>query len=230
MSQTTVSIKVNKRQLERVLKAMDPGQAKFAIALATTRTAAIAKDDLVKEMKGVFKSPNKFTLNSAFYIGATKSKLTSVVAIKDKALYLVSEVTGGPRRRKSSESLLNPIIKPKRYLYRNSKTKSPGAEMNKILSYFKVQRDEHQNRTEASTKRKKNPAAFTALQLPGHKGKHIYQRTGKGGRGLKLMYWATKQQRYKKRLNIQGVVRDAMDVHMLRELEKAITHTMETAK
>ncbi len=84
-------------------------QARFATAVALTRTAQDVRVGLQKEMARAFDRPTRFTLNSLFLKPATKALLEATVWVKDTERpkhYLHPEIDGGPRPQKRFEDLL----------------------------------------------------------------------------------------------------------------------------
>ncbi len=95
----------------------------FATALALTRTAGAAKEKTVREMQQKLHMPTDYTLNSLFVKPATKSKLWSMVYVKDfgristgkrsgkvgksQAEVLGHLFTGGNRAEKGFERVLH---------------------------------------------------------------------------------------------------------------------------
>lgn len=84
-----------------------------ATALALTRTAMDAKEELIGEMQRDFDRPTSFTLNSLWVEMATKTNPVAVVKVKENApkgtpaiKYLAPEIYGGGRRIKRFERAL----------------------------------------------------------------------------------------------------------------------------
>lgn len=89
-------------------------QARYATAVALTRTAQDVKAEIVNEMRKVFDRPTSYTLRSLFLERATKENLTARVWIKDdygsgssnstySAWYLRPQIYGGSRLHKRFE-------------------------------------------------------------------------------------------------------------------------------
>ena len=85
-------------------------QARFATAVALTRTAQDVKADLRREMQRTFDRPTPYTLNSLFLSPATKARLEARVFFKDdfgtRPHYLLPQIEGGERPLKRFEQLL----------------------------------------------------------------------------------------------------------------------------
>lgn len=102
--------------LQRVVDELKewPKQARFATALALTRTAQQVQKAEVAEMRDSFDRPNPFTLRSVFLQGAKPGNLQAVVGIKDNSQsqgreaiqWLRWQIYGGLRTMTGYEKLL----------------------------------------------------------------------------------------------------------------------------
>lgn len=103
-------ITIRLKGVEATLKNLEKiraDQIPFATAKALTDTAKLVRDKTVATMKGVFDKPTPFTLNAFQIRPATKSNLTAKVEFKYERLgYMRTQVEGGTRGRKRSESAL----------------------------------------------------------------------------------------------------------------------------
>ncbi len=99
--------------VQRMIDAMGK-QARYAAAVALTKTAQKAQDDVKTEMRRVFDRPTPYTLNATRLIPATKANLEAQVWLKDRygkaatknTSFLFPEIFGGPRGRKGFEGRL----------------------------------------------------------------------------------------------------------------------------
>jgi hypothetical protein len=75
-------------------------QARFAAAVALTRTAQDVQKAVPAELRRVLDNPTDFTTrNSTFVLRATKENLAATVGFKDKqAKYMALQIAGGRRR------------------------------------------------------------------------------------------------------------------------------------
>lgn len=93
-----------------------PKQVMFATRVALTRTAKLAADAEVHEMRDVFRNPTPYTLSSVFVQPATSTRLSATVKLKDDATkatpaskFLAAQVSGGQRARKRFERALEAV-------------------------------------------------------------------------------------------------------------------------
>ena len=109
-------IKVDVRGLDGVRRLLEQGgkQARFAAAVALTRTAKQVSAGLTRELASALPGASPYTLRSAFSTSANKSTLSATVGIKDKkpargtapAVLLKEHFTGGSRGNKPMEKAL----------------------------------------------------------------------------------------------------------------------------
>jgi hypothetical protein len=95
---------------DRVVRQADK-QARFAMAVALTRTAYDIRAAERKEMAAAFDRPTPFTLNAVTVQPATVQRLVAEIAIRTedndpRARYLSPEIYGGRRLHKRFEGLL----------------------------------------------------------------------------------------------------------------------------
>ena len=102
----------NAIDIAKAIRSDAPKQARYAAAVAMTRTGKLATKALSDTMARVFDRPTPYTLRSPFSTSAIKDKLEVIVGIKDKvpsgaqlspADVLVAEFIGGTRRQKRVE-------------------------------------------------------------------------------------------------------------------------------
>lgn len=103
-------IRIEMKGLQDVLKNLERtrvDQIPFATAKALNDTAKMVRERTVETMRSVFDRPTPFTLNSFQIRPATKTNLTARVEFKHERLsYMRTQVEGGTRRPKRSESAL----------------------------------------------------------------------------------------------------------------------------
>lgn len=111
----TISVKTTFPQLAKEIEALGK-QARFATAVALTRTAQKVKTAQEREMRDVFDRPTPYTMSSLFVRPATKANLEAVVWLKDfaakatpAATYLLPQIGGGERRMKRFERALQAV-------------------------------------------------------------------------------------------------------------------------
>lgn len=88
-------------------------QAKYAAAVALTKTAKEVREELKAEMGRTFDRPTRYTLNGMYVKGANPTTLEAFVWIKDATFkgtpadrYLKPQIFGGDRALKSMEKAL----------------------------------------------------------------------------------------------------------------------------
>ncbi|MCW5648363.1 MAG: hypothetical protein KIS62_01320 [Ramlibacter sp.] len=108
----TISIKHNFPDVKREIDAIGK-QARYAAAVALTRSAQDSQKELRNEMRRIFDRPTPFTLNSLYLKRATRDNLESQVWLKDdfgtRDHYLLPNIYGGSRPRKSMERTLQAV-------------------------------------------------------------------------------------------------------------------------
>jgi hypothetical protein len=110
-----IDVRTNFPEVQRALANIGK-QARFAAAVALTRTAQTAKREIERDMARVFDRPTSYTLNSLRIRPATASRLEAMVWVKDDAgkgtpatKYLTPQIFGGARGMKRFEKALNRI-------------------------------------------------------------------------------------------------------------------------
>ncbi|MCU7836513.1 MAG: hypothetical protein KZQ83_14850 [gamma proteobacterium symbiont of Taylorina sp.] len=220
--------------LDEVIKGMEEfgKQGRFALALGMTNTAMVVEAAEINEIGRVFDRPTRYTLNSLYVKPATKTRLQSVVKIKDfssKAVppskYLYAQVHGGARSYKRFEVLLQNIgILPKgMYLVPgydarlNQYGNITRAMIQKILSDLGAQFDNRQNSWGSEGK----------YFVDNSSGKfHIYQHVGGD---LKSIMFGVRNTNYKKRFDFYGVGMGIANKHLVKEIDKALIVALDTA-
>lgn len=88
----------------------DAKQARYAMAVALTRTAKIAAEDVKKQANKDLDNPTPFTLRGFRWRKATKNKLESAVYIAPiQTEYLYYQVEGGRRRKRAKSGEAIPV-------------------------------------------------------------------------------------------------------------------------
>ncbi len=101
-----ISIKIDAAAAQTAL-AEGGRKAQRSLAIALTKTAGLANDQIKREMPTTFDRPTPFTLNGTVVRPARYNQLTASVVFKDyQSRYLLAEVTGGQRRLKRFELAL----------------------------------------------------------------------------------------------------------------------------
>ena len=220
-------------------------QAKFAAAMALTKSAKAAQYGLEFEMANVFDRPTSYTMRSLFTKTASPSNLTAEVRMKDEAfkaapaqVWMRPEVYGGSRMIKRSETLLSSVgILPKGMSIvpgRGAKLDSYGnmskGQMQKILSGLHARSDKLQNTPMKSATRKgrsKNYDLFVINDRSSHLPMGVYQRKG---RAIMMLLAFVKQPKYRKRFDFFGLGARMLRESFPIEFEKAVPYALRTAR
>lgn len=148
----SINLRVDASRISGKLLSMSK-QARFATAVALTRTAKAVQAKETHEIKDVFDRPKPFTINSIFIKPATTSNLTAAAYIKDFAgkgipasKYLRAEIKGGARRLKKFERalILTGALPPGYYAVPGDAAQMDGygnmkpSQIVQILSFFRA--------------------------------------------------------------------------------------------
>lgn len=105
-----IEFKHNGEEIQRELERLARDKLPDAMALAITRTAIKAKDEIRSEMQRVFDRPTPYTLDSMRVLAARKAVPIAKLMIKDQSLkarpaskWLTPQVFGGERNLKGFE-------------------------------------------------------------------------------------------------------------------------------
>lgn len=169
-----------------------PGKAHRACAVALNKTGKLIKEAEVAEMKAVFDTPTRYTLNSLQLTPATKDNLQATVWFKEPDRmgqhYLLPQVDGGQRRLKGFErgvglGELTPALGAKLNQYGNI---SPG-QIRQILSVLgraEIAAGYSANITDRSRRRNTRERDYVVIdrRQRGNLPQGVYQRfqTGAG--------------------------------------------------
>ena len=144
-----LSMKNNFKALETTMAALARDLPTKAARVALTRTVAMARVDVMAEMRKVFVEPTPFTMNAIRYEMATRDSPEAKVFVSDDAAkglsprkYLLAEMEGGMRGMKRSERALvssglmsaSQRLMPGHGLDLNQFGNIPGPRMVQILS------------------------------------------------------------------------------------------------
>lgn len=235
-------------------------QVRFATAVALTKVAKIAQEDLRGEMMRVFDAPTPYTLNSLRTSPATPSKLVATVHLKDDVSkggtpahkYLDPEIEGGSRRHKRFEVALErsagkpgslyavPGIGAKKDRFGNL----PAGEIRRILSYvraaeqtlgFQANTSEKLRKRLAKGSKTKRPTGFFVATPSEKRTKHlkpgVYQWTQFAfGRAIKPVIVFNRTPAYKKRLPFAETVDKTIDREYGRQFAAALERAIATAR
>ncbi|MDM0011975.1 hypothetical protein QTH87_05920 [Variovorax sp. J22P168] len=244
------------------LKALSAQLRRDVIPRATARglnnVAFDARKAVQQEMRDVFDRPTPFITNSPFVTQATPDRLASKVSMRypggkgvEPESVLRAEITGGPRRLKRFEILLDRAgILPKGY-FAVPGGKAPldaygnirAAFIVKLISYLQAfgEQGYRANMTDkrraSMSKAGKTDRGYRTIGgvqyfathgrlRGGHRGSHlepgIWSRSGLHGMKLEPVILFVRQPTYAKRLDIEAVAQRVVDAQGARQMARAL--------
>ena len=238
-------------QLTRQFSDLERKNLLFASVQACNATAWEIRGAWQRTAPRVFDRPTQMTRNAAQFERASRAKPFAVIKLRDEAFkgtppakYLLAQVQGGERRRKSFEVLLQArgvmptgmFAVPGRGAPLDQHGNVRGAELNRILSQLGARRDPYQNETETSRDRRRRRAEkrqqrggdfFSLAQRRGRLLPGVYERLKSGfGSGVRSIFVFVSSARYQPRYDIFGLAQRTWDrlmpFYFNRELDKAV--------
>lgn len=221
-----ISVKHNILSVMPRLEQFTSRQAPFVIAKALTNTAQDVRKAFGESMPGVFDRPNAFTRSAWAMQPARKADLTAIVFAKDKqARYLKFQVQGGGRRVKGFEKRFGadtnadeqagPALVPTRNVKRDSFGGVSLATIKRMAT--------------AKTSSGKVGRYFIGKPKGGDRGAGIYARVA-GNKRIEALMLFTKEPRYSKRFDMQGIGRRTVGATFEARLRDAWAYAMRTAR
>lgn len=219
-------IKVDSTDVRRALQSLPENEVPFVTALALTWTAQNIRDAEVATMQSVFDRPTRFTLNALQIIPATKQNLNAAVNFKQgfggvpADRYLMPEVEGGPRHKKSFERALEragilefgEFVVPGRSMKLDSSGNIPGSELTRILSQLSASPDPMQNATGSTRSRRSRRRAGVYFVVRGKAiADGIYRRRG-ATKGIEQMIRFVGAPHYSPRFPFYEVAQSVFDL------------------
>lgn len=211
-----INIRTDTKEILKEFERINSKAVPKATADALSRMAYKVRTEHKKEMEQIFDKPTRFTLNSIF-VRPAKPAMKDIYSEVDfighaykgtpAGRYLLPHIDGGPRKLKGFEKLLNAngILPDGYYVTPGSGAKlnaagnmSPGT-IQKVLSFFKSQRDNDQN-TKRGTGRRQQKSKFVILPEQDGKVGGIWGK-GKGNSMYPVMLFV-KNPTYKKIYNL----------------------------
>lgn len=222
-------ITVDIRGLDEVKRTLERGgeQAAFAVAKTLTQSAQSAQKQIARQLAIALPGASPYSLNSAFFASASKTKLTAVAGIKDKkpargtapAVLLKEHFSGTQRGNKPMEKVFMSIgILPQgwrvvpgsgmpRDRYGNPKASAVGEIIGALKTGFSVYA--------GKGKRMSRQGYFVAPINRNTKTLHlapgIYQRIGSGSSSvIKPMFLFVQVARYRKVIDLDVIAKKVM--------------------
>lgn len=226
----------------RSLNEIERKQIPFATALAMTKTAFQARDDLKAEAKRVFNRPTPFTVNSVFAKQATKDKMEYRVFLRDEAFkgtpaatYLQPQIHGGSRKAKRFEEALQRagvlrrgrLAVPGRGARLNTYGNQTPGQLTQILSQLRANPDPLQNASGSARSRRKRRAAQYFLFGPPGSPRGVLQRAGKDVSPVLVF---VDHARYQVRYRFYDVAQRTVQRLFATQFERALARALATAR
>jgi folate-binding Fe-S cluster repair protein YgfZ len=232
-----VNVKLDVARLKKGLM-LQQSQVRFATAVALTRTAKVAEQEIKRKIDEVFDNPTPFTRNSTYVTPATKDRLWSEVKIKDEAMKAIAPIKWlAPQR---SEDLLRKagILAPGMFMVPAAGVKldrygnMSRGQLQQVLSQVQAQRDTLANQTARSKRRNKGRSQYFALRV--QRGKlrpGIYQRFSFAhGSAVRPVFIFVKQPKYMVRLPFHAIAQKVVDAQFSYQFRKAMLMAVRTAR
>lgn len=231
-------------------------QVPFATALALTRTAKAAKEEIERQLPSLIDKPTAYTMRGFRLYPATKKKLIAEVTFRDAfgkgtaaRDYLSPLVYGGDRKLKAFErSLQKTGLLPAGYAAMPGKAAEidgfgnmSRGQIVQILSYFKAFgeqgyraniTDKKRDAMAAGNKRNRGVSYFVGRPGNGKLPLGVWKKTSFGGLGssVKPIIIFTKKPRYAARLNVPGIAQRIVEARFPVELEAAVKQALATRR
>jgi hypothetical protein len=254
-----IDVRVDLREIEKAMVNLRKDQIPFATAYALTHCAMAAKREVEREIPRVFDSPTRYIRNSVYVKPAKKRNLVAEVKIKDAedtgrppVKPLAAEITGGSRRLKGFEILLQRsgqmpagyYAVPTRFVAKDSYGNVPAGVINKILSQLQSASDPGTNENRATAKRrgskrfrgKSRPSRYFSVRPGIRKTKHlepgIWERVtfGFGSSIRPVLLFVNGAPQYRSRLKFERIVRDTVSAQLGLQFKRGMLLAMRTAR
>lgn len=209
-------------------------QVPFATALALTRTAKAAKEEIERQLPSLIDKPTAFTMRGFRLWPANKRTLVAVVDFRQSMTggasakdYLSALVYGGPRKIKNFErSLQRAGLLPSGYMA------VPGAAA-KIDGYGNMSRAQIGQVLAAvgaaKAKAKRATARYFVIKdKQSHLPPGIWMTSSKGAVQPVIMY--VKKPAYRATLDVPGIAKRVIDARFATELQAAMQQALASRK
>ncbi len=219
------------------LRDIERKQVPFASSLALNATGEDIMNSNQDLMKREFDRPTRWTLNAFYLQRSSKANLNISVQRKSavgRRFYLEVQSDGGGRKKTGIESLFSDrlayegnieAVVPTRGVRKNQYGNVSPAQMQRILSGVKVQRDAARGPMAASSRRGGSSGARYFVPRPGGKlTPGVFER--KGRKIKKVLAFTAASPRYRPifpmEKNGYAVARSVLPDHMRRSLKRAL--------
>jgi hypothetical protein len=253
----TISVKSNLEATISQWARIAGDQMPFATAVALTRTAKLAKEEIERQLPSLINNPTPYTMRGFRLYPATKRKLMAEVDFRvamgrgtQGRDYLSPIVYGGERKLKAFErslqrtGLLPPGMSavPGKAARMDAYGNMSRGQIVQILSYFKSF-GEQGYRANITDKRKASMAKgskrtgkrgisyFVGRPNGGKHPSGIWQKTdfGEAGSAIKPIIIFIRKPRYRKTLDVPGIAERIIRSRFAGELAKSVAQARRTA-
>ncbi|MCK9193976.1 MAG: hypothetical protein M0P19_08905 [Nevskia sp.] len=236
-----ITIQVDTKATTRYLDDVQKRQIPFAASVALNKTARLAEAGIKSEMRRLLDRPKPYTLGGTFVSNSTKSKLTAIVGLKDKASsgraagkYLLPLVAGSQRRQAGWERALQAMGAIPSGM---RAVPAGGAKIDRYGNLDKKQLTEMMGalRSRMRTFKGKGKRAHADgyfVALPGtHLTPGIYYRIERTGESaIKPVVIFVSRAQYKPTLKVEPTVRRVVDASFAREFGAALSTALASAR
>lgn len=239
----TIDVRADVAALTRTLTDIQRKQIPFATALALTKTAFRARDDIKAETKRVFDRPTPFTVNSVFAKQATKDRLEYRVFLRDEAVkgtppaeYLQPQIHGGSRQPKRFERALQRagvlrrgrIAVPGKRVRLNAYGNQSAGQITQILSQLRANPDPFQNATASkrSVAKRRRGGSYFLFGPPGAP-RGVLHRVG---RQVSPALVFVGHPRYNTRFRFFDIAKRTVDRDFAKQFERSLARALATAR
>lgn len=211
--------------------------SKRALIIGITKTAKKVKIAQKEHMQTIFDRPKKWTVNSVYSLGATADRLQGRVWLKDlkdgvsgtpAAVYLLPQITGGPRKHKKVEiglislGLLRPteFLVPSSNANRDIHGNISAREISDMVNYFRNSgtRGEQNDQISRSSERSSRRTTKQYFLRRTARGGKIFRHVGAGAGRRQPVFSVTGQPRYNKKYYFFELSQTVIDENLQQEI------------
>jgi hypothetical protein len=239
-----VEARINAREYVNALSDLQQQQLPFAIVVALTRTAWLAKAAEQNEMRRIFNQPVPWTIDSIEVMAATKADPTARIRFKDErvsaGIYLGPQVRGGQRRHTPFEGRLirNGIMSRDQYAVPVSGADRDGTgnlnpgQVMKILSDLETV-DTAKSFPGARNQGARRDESYFATTTGGQRTSHlkpgIYKRQAGGAGIVPVFIFTTRRPSYRAVYAFDAVAQRVVDAEFGHQLDQALADAVRTS-
>lgn len=237
------TITLDTKALDKKLETLDKRVLAKTVVRTLNDLAFKGRVRVQETLPRVFDRPTPFTVRGVRYDQASLQRPTSSVFFSDDAAkgtpptdYLQHHAKGGARRRKRSERAMerigilgsNEVWAPARAMRLDRYGNVPGSRMVQILSQLKAFSEVGYlaNVTARSKARKPNRKQYFSPRPGSNLPRGVYERYGRGRRKVRPVLMFVKMPAYRRRLDLEGIVRKHVGRNIERSFSRALGYEM----